>query len=79
MLRRSEIEDLDIVRHADSVERECGSPPTGATALRHGGGDWSARCGLRGTESLADACSPTPHVTSDLSLAGEDIFLLCTG
>jgi FdhD protein len=71
----SEIENLDIVRHGDSVELRMWLTSDRSDRLR-------ARrrrlvgptgCGLCGIESLADACPPVPSITTDLSLTARDI------
>jgi len=71
----SEIEDLEIVRHGDSVELRmwltCDRSDRLAARRRRLVGPTG--CGLCGIESLADACPPVPRVTSDLSLTAEDI------
>jgi FdhD protein len=71
----SEIEDLDIVRHGDSVELRMWltSDRSDRLAARRRRLVGPTGCGLCGIESLADACPPVLRVTSDLSLTAEDI------
>lgn len=71
----SEIEDLEIVRHGDSVELRmwltCDRSDRLAARRRRLVGPTG--CGLCGIESLADACPPVPPVACSLSLTADDV------
>jgi FdhD protein len=71
----SEIENLDIVRHEDSVELQMWltSDRSDRLMARRRRLVGPTGCGLCGIESLADACPPVPPIATDLLLTARDI------